>query len=68
MAIDKLYGAIDDISSAISRTLLEDTIAKFDAQLATCDRKSLRDKLRSRLANIEININGDKTEDISTFI
>ena len=64
MAIDKLYG-INDIPAIISRTMFEDTIAKFDEELANIDRSVIKKRLKKRLAKLKININGDQEENIS---
>ena len=65
MAVDKFSGSGLDVASLLSRTLLENTIARFDELMATHDRKVIRRRLKERIGDVEVNLNGQREEETS---
>jgi hypothetical protein len=65
MAVDKFSGIPDASAGLISspllegRILLEETLARFDEQVAANSPTEIRRRLRKKLSNVRVNINGD---------
>ena len=61
MAVDKLAGPMmfpNLIAILHSQESLEDTLARFDEQLASCPPDIIRKRLKKRLSNLRVNIHG----------
>lgn len=63
MAVDKFSGVPDMAGITVTpllegRTSLEDTLARFDEQVAQYEPRELRKKLKKRLGNLRVNIDG----------
>lgn len=65
MAVDKFSGTFspDFLATFNSRISLEDTLARFDEQVARLSPDVLRHRLKSGLGDMQVNINGTSDED-----
>jgi len=59
MAVDKFSGAVPEMTAVVTRTLLEETLARFDEEVAQNDPDIIRQRLKKHLGNLRVNINGD---------
>lgn len=60
MAVDKFSSVTDFAITPLlkGQTLLEDTLARFDEQVSTQEPGEIRRRLKKRLGNVRVNING----------
>jgi len=58
MAVDKFSGTPNFVQILNTRAALEDTLARFDEQCARQEPSTIRQRLRKRLHDIQVNING----------